>query len=159
MFLKYRLSGIKTAIPEFLSRIRYIRFKVLFYFFIKYNQNKNQDHTFRFIKRPIAVWGADFDQSSKWFFLYSYVIKCQSFQQCLLSGVSRIWLVQRWTLICKTPGYHHLSAESNTVTRDYFKHNPTILLKIYLILFIKSELTIVLKNERKFLIHYFKRNI
>ena len=35
MFLKYRLSGIKTAIPEFLSRIRYIRFKVLFKIKIK----------------------------------------------------------------------------------------------------------------------------
>ena len=71
----------------------------------------------------------------KIYFLYSYAIKCQSFKQSHLSGVSEIRLVHRSTFICKTPGYHHLSAASNAVTRDYSSHNPTIWSKIYLNLF------------------------
>ena len=63
------------------------------------------------------------------------------------NGVSGILVVNRFTFICKTPGYHHMGASSNAVTRDYFTHNATIWSKIYLILFIKYELSIVLKNE------------
>ena len=62
----------------------------------------------------------------KIYFLYSYAIKCQSFKQSHLSRVSEIWLVHRSTFICETPGYHHLDAASNAVTRDYFSHNATI---------------------------------
>ena len=76
----------------------------------------------------------------KIYFLYSYAIKCQSFKQSHLSRVSEIWLVHRSTFICETPGYNHLSAASNAVTRNYFSHNPTIWSKIYLILFKKCEL-------------------
>ena len=79
----------------------------------------------------------------KIYFLSSYAIKCQSFKQFHLSGVSEIWLVHRSTFIYKTAGYHHLSAASNAVTRDYFSNNPTIWSRIYLILFKKCELSIV----------------
>ena len=51
----------------------------------------------------------------------------------------------------QNPGISSPERKSNTVTRDYFKHNPTIWLKIYLILFIKYELSIVLNNESKYL--------
>ena len=41
------------------------------------------------------------------------------------------WLIRSRKLLSgergrRTPGYHHLSAASNAVTRDYFSHNPTI---------------------------------
>ena len=82
-------------------------------------------------------------------FLYSYAIKCQSFQQCLLSGVSGIWLVHRSTFICKTPGYHHLSAASMRSTAITFHTIRPSGQKIYLILFIKYYLSIVWKNENQ----------
>ena len=48
------------------------------------------------------------------------------------------WLVRSRKLLSgergrRTPGYHHLSAASNAVTRDYFSHNLTIWSKLYLI--------------------------
>ena len=43
-----------------------------------------------------------------------------------IRGFTWIWLVHRSTFICKTPGYHHLGAASNAVTRNYFSHNATI---------------------------------
>ena len=42
-----------------------------------------------------------------------------------------------------------MGASSNAVTHDYFSHNPTIWQKIYVILFIKYELSIELKNENE----------
>ena len=41
------------------------------------------------------------------------------------------WLIRSRKLLSgergrRTPGYHHLSAASNAVTRDYFSHNLTI---------------------------------
>ena len=64
------------------------------------------------------------------------------------------WLVRSRILISgerdrRTPWYHHLSAASNAVTRDYFSHNPTIWSKKFLNLLIKYDLNIALKNENQ----------
>ena len=51
-----------------------------------------------------------------------------TFSDFMGGGVSTVATVLRVTWIWKTPGYHHLGAESNKVSRENFGHNSTICL-------------------------------
>ena len=57
----------------------------------------------------------------------------KAFEKVFMKG---IWLVHKSSFICETPGYHHMSAASNAVTRDYFSHDPTIWSKIYTLFYL-----------------------
>ena len=58
-----------------------------------------------------------------WFYTTHRRLLTKAFEKVFIKG---IWLVHKSSFICETPGYHHMSAASNAVTRDYFSHDPTI---------------------------------